>query len=88
MQETQEMWVQFLGREESPGVGNGNPLRYSCLENSMDREAGWAIVHGVTKSWTRLSTHTHLSGKLSAYLFDFMFTLPCLAVLWLFSPGL
>ena len=36
----------------SPGGGNGNPLRYSCLKNSMDREAWQAIVHGVTKSWT------------------------------------
>ena len=33
----------------SPGEGNGNPLQYSCLENSMDREAWWAIVPGVTK---------------------------------------
>ena len=39
----------------SPGEGNGNPLQYSCLENSMDRETWWATVHGVTKSWTRLS---------------------------------
>ena len=36
-----------LGR--SPGVGNGNPLRYSCLENSMDRGAWWATVHGLTE---------------------------------------
>ena len=34
----------------SPGVGNGNPLQYSCLENSMDRGAGWAVVHGVAES--------------------------------------
>ena len=34
----------------SPGVGNGNPLQYSCLENSTDRGAWWATVHGVTKS--------------------------------------
>ena len=39
----------------SPGVGNGNPLQYSCLESSMDREARWATVHGVTRSQTRLS---------------------------------
>ena len=37
------------------GEGNGNPLQYSCLENPMDRGAWQAIVHGVTKSWTRLS---------------------------------
>ena len=36
----------------SPGVGNGNPLQYSCLENSMDRTAWQATVHGVVKSWT------------------------------------
>ena len=42
------------GSGRSPGRGNGNPLQYSCLDNSMDRGACWAIVHGVTKSWTRL----------------------------------
>ena len=43
------------GSGRSPGEGNGNPFQYSCLENSMDRGAWQAIVHGVTKSWTRLS---------------------------------
>ena len=38
--------------QRSPGEGNGNPLQYSCLENSMDRGGWWAIVHGVTKSKT------------------------------------
>ena len=38
----------------SPGVGNGSSLQYSCLEDSMDRGAWWAIVHGITKSQTRL----------------------------------
>ena len=42
----------------SPGRGNGNPLQYSCLENSIDRGAWWATVHGVTKSQTRLSDNT------------------------------
>ena len=36
----------------SPGEGNGNPLQYPCLENSMERGTWWATVHGVTKSWT------------------------------------
>ena len=45
-----------LGR--SPGVGNGNPLQYSCLENSMDREAWWAIIFGVEKELDRLSNKT------------------------------
>jgi len=40
------------GSERSPGEGNGNPLQYSCLENSMDRGVWWASVHGVTKSGT------------------------------------
>ena len=35
-----------------PGVGNGNPLQYSCLENSMGRGAQWATVHGAAKSRT------------------------------------
>ena len=50
MQEMQETWAQFLGQEDSPGVGNGNPFQYSCLENSMDRGAWWATVRGVAKS--------------------------------------
>ena len=50
-----ETWVRSLGREDSPGEGNGNPLQYSCLENPMDGGAWWATVHGVTKSRTRLS---------------------------------
>ena len=49
MQETQ---AQSLGRERSPGEGNGYPLWYSCLENSMDRGAWQATVHKVTKSRT------------------------------------
>ena len=43
------------GSRRSPGEGNGNPLQYSCLENSMDGGAWWATVHAVTKNWTRLS---------------------------------
>ena len=41
--------IPGLGR--SPGEGNGNPVQYSCLENSMVRGAWWAIVHGITKNW-------------------------------------
>ena len=43
------------GSGRSAGEGNGHPLQYSCLENSMDRGAWWATVHGVTKSQTRLN---------------------------------
>ena len=35
--------------ERSPGEGNGNPLQYSCLENSIDRGAWWATVYGVKR---------------------------------------
>ena len=48
------------GSGKSPGVGNGNLLQYSCLENSMDRGAWWATVHGIPESDTteQLSMHT------------------------------
>ena len=39
------------GLRRSHGEGNGNPLQYSCLENSMDRGVWWTTVHGVSKSW-------------------------------------
>ena len=45
------------GSGRCPGVGNGNPLQYSCLENSRDRGTWQATVHGVTKSRTPLSTY-------------------------------
>ena len=48
--------VPELGR--SPGEGNGNPLQYSCLENSMERGASWATMHEAAKSQTQLSMHT------------------------------
>ena len=47
----------ILGSGRYPGGGNGNPVQSSCLENSMDRGAWWATVHGVTKSQIRLSIH-------------------------------
>ena len=40
------------GSERVTGEGNGNPLQYSCMENSMDRGALQAIVHGIAKRWT------------------------------------
>ena len=45
----------ILGLGRSPGEGNGNLLQYSCLENSMDRRAWQAVVHGVANSQTGLS---------------------------------
>ena len=49
MQETQ---AQSLESGSSPGEGNGKPLQYSCLENSMDAGAWWAAIHGVAESNT------------------------------------
>ena len=43
------------GSGRASGEGNGNPLQYSCLENSMDKGAWQSTVHGVERSYTRLS---------------------------------
>ena len=43
------------GSERSSGEGNDSPFQYSCLENSMERGACRATVHGVAQSWTGLS---------------------------------
>ena len=48
------------GWGKSPGEENSYSLQYSCLGNPMDRGAWWAIVHGVTKSWTGPSDSTHM----------------------------
>ena len=54
--------IPGLGR--SPGGGHGNPRQYYCLENPMDRGAWEARVHGVAKSWTRLSNLTFFHSRL------------------------
>ena len=49
------------GSGRYPGIGNGNPLQYFCLENPMDRGAWRATtVHVVAKSQTSLGMHTHM----------------------------
>ena len=53
------------GSARYPGKGNGYPVQYSCVENSMDRGAWWATVHGVSKSWTWLSDQHWLTKWLS-----------------------
>ena len=56
-------WGLISGLGRSPGEGNGNPLQYSCLENSMNRGAWRAIVHGVTEpDMTDRLTHTDQSS--------------------------
>ena len=49
--DAEEVGLTF-GSGRSPGVGHGNPLQYSYMENPMDREAWWAAVHRVAKSRT------------------------------------
>ena len=45
------------------GEANGTPLQYCCLENPMDGGAWWAAVHGVARSWTRLSKFTFMHWR-------------------------
>ena len=59
--------VQSRGSGRSPGVGNGNPLQYSCLENSMDRGIWQVTVFGVAKSWIWLSMCTYTAAKLQPF---------------------
>ena len=72
------------GSGRSPGVGNGNPLQYSCLENPVDRGAWRATVQGVTKSQTQLSEWAHT--RIHAFVFKapyFTSPSPCL---WAYLP--
>ena len=57
-------WIPGSGR--SSGGGNGNPLQYSCLENSLARGAWWATVYGVAKSQTHRS-----NSACKGYAFEF-----------------
>ena len=65
MQETQ---VQSLGQEDLLEKGMATHCSF-CLENSMDRGAWWATVHGVAESWTQLSMHTYYSFLLGVLYF-------------------
>ena len=62
--------ISEVGR--SPGEENSSPLQYSRLGNPMDRGAWQATVHGITKSQTRLSMHTHKP----AHIYSFSDSLP------------
>ena len=59
-------WISGSGR--SPEEGNGYPLQYSCLENTIDRGAWQATFHRVIRSQTRLSNSHFLGGELSVYM--------------------
>ena len=60
--------ISGLGR--CPGEGNGNPLQYSCLKNTMDRRAWWATVPGVANALVRVcvQAHTHTGVYQADYL--------------------
>ena len=65
-------YVTIASQIDFSREGNGSPLQYSCLENSVDGGAWWHSVHGVTKSWTshtHTHTHTHTNGFLSTFLY-------------------
>ena len=63
------------GSGRSPGEGKGNPLQYSCMENSMDRGARQASVHGIAKSRTQLCLFISpwTNGKMAVVFFFFFF---------------
>ena len=63
----------ILGLGRSSGVGKGNPLQYSRLDNSMDRGAWWATLHAVAKRQMGLSTAQHSTMWVS-HLFIFIET--------------
>ena len=77
-----------------PGEGNGNPLQYSCLENSMDRGAWQATVHGVANCWDTIEQLTlspfhyrglsvssnSFSASVKLFIQPFSFTLVCVCV--------
>ena len=57
--------IPGLGR--TPGEGSGNPLQYSCLENSMDRGAWWAIVYVVSKKSDMTATKQQQQNLIYTY---------------------
>ena len=65
-----DSWIRKIPTSgTSPGEGNGNPLQYSCLGNFMERVAWRDTVHGVSKSWTRLSNWPSLTNRAFILLF-------------------
>ena len=64
-----------LGLGRSPGEGNGNPLQYSCLGNSMDRGAWWVTVHGAAKELGTIYTLKNTNNKYT-YIHSFVDSIP------------
>ena len=61
------------GSGRSPGIGTGNPLQYSCLENPIVRAIWWATVYGVAERWIQLSTHPYTSSLPSCSLSESLY---------------
>ena len=79
------------GWGRSPVEGHGNPLQYSCLENSMDRGACWATFHRVAKSQTRLKWPSTLTCLFMAWwffvsflFFFFFFSVEYYSIVWMY----
>ena len=62
--------IPVLGR--SPGEGNGNPLQYSCLGNSLDKGTWWATVDRVAKSQTQLYVYLNTYVYMNMYVFGYV----------------
>ena len=73
------------GSGRSPGVGNGNPLLYSFLGNSMDRGAWRAVVHGVAKSQTPVSEHACYCPGCYLFMVSFNFKLQLSKLVYIYS---
>ena len=83
-----ETWVLSLGWEDSPGEGNGYPLQYFCPENSIDRRAWLATVHGATKSQTKLSNTFFIlsNNKYPKVIYSLLPFIPLLVIVHIFVP--
>ena len=66
MESQSQTRLKQLSMHACIGEGNGNPLQYSCLENSRDEGAWWAAVYGVAQSWTRLKRLSSSSSSSNA----------------------
>ena len=63
MESQSQTQLKQLSMHACIGEGNGNPLQYSCLENSRDEGAWWGAIYGVAQSWTRLKRLSNSSSS-------------------------